>query len=818
MLDRRSTAALEFPKIIERLVRHCQTPPGRSLAESVAPSTDLEAIRRGHAHTAEALALRRLKPNFQLGRLPEIDGHLLAASRHGLLAAAEVLEIGSALRTARAARNLLAPHGRELPLLSRIAGRIADFSPLIGQIEHILNDRGDVLSRASAELARSRQQGEQLRERLERALESILRRAVSDRIAQEALITERDGRYVIPIKAELRRQLPSVVHDVSASGATLFVEPLAVVELGNRLREARREEEREIERILRRLCDDIAADVGPIRAAIHCIAQIDLAQAKARLAQELDAPLPAERGDLAWLTGSPSELRLLSARHPLLTGTVVPISISLTPEHRCALITGPNTGGKTVALKTVGLLTLMAQAGLPIPAEPGSRLPVFENVFADIGDEQSIEQSLSTFSAHVTNIIRILADSGSQTLVLLDELGAGTDPGEGAALAQALLEHLLELESTIVATTHHGALKVFAHAASGIVNASAEFNAQTLQPTYRLLMGAPGRSNALAIAERLGMPAAVLARARTHTAPDSADVEGLLSDLQQQRDNLEAAQRAAQTARAEAEAIHADLAEQRDQIDAERDRILTKAEQVMEDELSQLRRALREANREITRAASRRRSSEHQDLAETRPEEGSASSEHLERAAARAAEGAERLERLRSRRRRSGRRRREAASAAPPDPVSLSAGDVVYLRGLPEPGVLLGGVDNDTLEVQLGSLRTRVRSEQIERLGRALQPEVEQPRARRPAPPPDPGGRCDIRGRTTDDALPTVDSFLDRAYRAGRQRLEIVHGKGTGALRRAVHGLLREHPLITSYETAPAKEGGDGVTIAHLVR
>ena len=802
MLDPRTVAALEFPKIVERLSRLCHTPQGRALAEAVAPSDDLEEARRRHMQTSEALRLRRLKPNFGIGHLPQIDEKLLAASRRAALPASEILEIAGAVRTARALRNQLAPLGRELPLLSRIASRIGDFNPLLRRIEQVLDERGEVLDRASTELAEARRQAEQSRERLERALEAILRRAVADGIAQENVITERDGRYVIPIKAELRRNLPSVVHDVSASGATLFVEPLAVVELGNRLREARRAERREIERILRMLVEEIAGEVGAIRAALQCVAQIDLAQAKARLAHELDAPLPAEEDALDWLRESAAALQLRSARHPLLSGEVVPISIALTLDERCVLITGPNTGGKTVALKTVGLLTLMAQAGLPIPAEDGSQLPVFADIFADIGDEQSIEQSLSTFSAHVTNIIRILAEAGPRTLVLLDELGAGTDPGEGAALARALLEYLLEREAAVVATTHHGALKVFAHSTPGVVNASAEFDAETLQPTYRLLMGAPGRSNAIAIARRLGMPEPILERASGHTGPETADIESLLADLQRQRDQIELDRRAEQSAREEAEALREELTERRAQIEAERDRVLERAERTMENELAQLRRSVRAAERELSRAPADHARSER--------------AAHVERAEQRAGDARERLERVRSRRRR--RSRRGGQTEAPPDPQRLSAGDVVYLRGLPEPGVLLSGLDNDTFEVQLGSLRTRVRSDQIERLGRAAPPAAdEQPRIKQPPSPPDPGGRCDIRGRTTEDALPTVDGFLDHAYRAGRRRLEIVHGKGTGALRRAVRGLLQDHPLITTYETAPPNEGGDGVTIVHLV-
>ena len=801
MLDERTIAALEFPKIVERLSRLCHTPQGRALADEVSPSDQLEEIRRRHTHTSEALRLHRLKPNFGIGYLPAIDAHLMAASRRAALPAGDILEVGAALRTARALRNQLAPLGRELPLLSRIAARISDFGPLLQQIEHALDERGEVLDRASPGLAQARRDAEQMRERLERALEAILRRAVADGVAQEDLITERDGRYVIPIKAELRRQLPSVVHDVSASGATLFVEPLAVVELGNRLREARRAERREVERILRALVAEIAQEVGAIRAAAQCIAQIDLAQAAARLAREFDAPLPAEQDELRWLRDSPAELRLRSARHPLLSGEVVPISISLDLDDRCVLITGPNTGGKTVALKTVGLLTLMAQAGLPIPAEAGSQIAVFADIFADIGDEQSIEQSLSTFSAHVTNIIRILAAAGPRTLVLLDELGAGTDPGEGAALARALLEHLLELEAAVVATTHHGALKVFAHSTPGVVNASAEFDAETLQPTYRLLMGAPGRSNAIAIARRLGMPEPILEHASAHTSPETADIESLLADLQRQRDQLEADQRAERAAREEAETIRSELSERREQIEAERDRVLARAERAMEDELAQLRRSLRAANRELSRASDR-------------PER---ERQRVERAESRGDEARERLERVRRRRRR-GRPRANPA-AAPPNPERLAPGDVVYLRGVTEPAELLSGLSGETLEVRLGSLRTRVRPEQIERVGRAAEAPAEpQARGKRPPLPPDPGARCDVRGRTTDDAVPTVEGFLDRAYRAGRQRLEIVHGKGTGALRQAVWSLLRRHPLITSYETAAPNAGGDGVTIVHLVR
>ncbi len=806
-MDAKSIAVLEFPKIIERLAGLCGSPGGRSLAQELRPSANFDEVQRRQAATAEARALSRLKPHFRMGQAPEIDRSLLAASRSAVLPTPEILEIATLLRTARHTRNQLAPLSRELPQLARVAQRIADFTPLIHEIEATIDERGEVPDDASPALAEARDRMRTVQERLERQLERTLRHAVSEGVAQESLITERDGRYVIPIKAELRGSMPSVVHDVSASGATLFVEPLAVVELGNRLRESRREEQREVERILRALCRSIGEEAGSIRAAIRCLAQIDLAQAKARLAAEIDAPLPAENDNLNWLSAEPTDLILHSARHPLLTGEVVPISTTLTSDARCVLITGPNTGGKTVALKTVGLLCLMAQAGLPVPAETGTRIPVFSDIYADIGDEQSIEQSLSTFSAHMTNIIRIVEAAGPSTLVLLDELGAGTDPTEGAALARSLLQELLELDTMVVATTHHGELKVFAHATEGVVNASAEFDAVSLQPTYRLLMGTPGRSNALAIAQRLGMPERVLIRARDGADTDTASMEQLLGELQQERDAIADQVRAERIAREEAEEIRTSLAERRDAIEAERDAMLARTERAMEDELAALRRTARATLKQLERERSREQAEE---LADRRAEEGR---ERLQRV---------RRERAKQRRRHSTARSTEAAL----DPERLSTGDFIYLRGLPEPGEVLTAVEDGALDVQLGSLRTRVRVEQIERLAPAAARSSDESRPLRgmgatvanvARPPMDPGSKIDLRGQITDDALPMVDSFLDVAYRAGQNRLEVVHGKGTGALRRAVRELLRTHPLVTQFESAEPKQGGDGVTIVTLV-
>ena len=794
-MDPKSIQALEYPKIIARLAALCAGPAGRALADQLEPSADYDEVLRRQGATAEARSLAKLKPSFALGSAPEVSDRINAASRGGALPPSDVAEVAALLRTARHARNHVAPLARELPQLAQIAQRIADFSDLIGQIDRTLDERGEVLDSASPELGPIRAEVRVAHDRLVAAIERIMRRAVSDGVAQEALVTERDGRYVIPLKAEARSSIPSVVHDVSASGATVFVEPLAVVEQGNRWREARLAEEHEIERIMRQLSIAIGAEAGAIQAALRAIAEIDLAMAKVRLGSELDAPLPVANDSLAWLVRIPQDLRLQSARHPLLSGDVVPISLAITQDARCVLITGPNTGGKTVALKTVGLLALMAQAGLPVPAELGTQLPVFEDVFADIGDEQSIEQSLSTFSAHMTNIIRILDEASESTLVLLDELGAGTDPTEGSALGRAILGHLLDLDAAVVATTHHSELKVFAHSNDGVVNASVEFNSETLQPTYKLLMGTPGRSNAIAIADRLGMPPAVLDRARSAAAPSEASIEDLLETLQRERDTLTDARRAEEHARAEAEEIREQLGRRREEIENERDALIARTERTLEEELSAARRELREAEREL-----RKRS------------RGAAAA-----ARALADDAAQRLEGVREERART--RRRRAGPQAPPDPTGIGVGDYIYLQGLSEPGEVLEAVaDDGTLEVQLGALRTRVRADQVERLAPSRESAQSQPSVVLPAPPLDPGSRIEVRGQTLDEAMPAVEDFLDRAYRAGQQRLEIVHGKGTGTLRAAVRRLLRDHPLVSSFEPGSRHEGGEGVTIVQMVR
>ncbi len=778
---------------------HCTLEASRALARALTPSDDREEVLRRQRLTAEGKRLRRIKPRFTINAPGDPTLLVQSAARGGRLTASELLDVLGFARAARHTRNHVIPLGDRIPTLTAIAKRIGDFTPLIDALDGAIGARGEILDSASPELSERRRAIQVAHARLHDRMERLLRQAVSRGLAQEPIMTERDGRYVVPIKADAKRYFPGIVHGVSSSGATLFIEPIGAVELGNAWREARAREEQEVEKILRRLSAAVGEEASPICQATAAMGEIDFALAKADLAADLDAPLPHEglADDEAadWIGEAPGELRLEAARHPLLSGDIVPISLSAGADHRGVLITGPNTGGKTVALKTTGLLTLMALAGLPIPAELGSRIPVYTTVAADIGDEQSIEQSLSTFSSHMRNIIRILESADMRALVLLDELGAGTDPTEGAALGRALLTHLLTLGATFVATTHHGELKLFAHETPGVINASVEFDDETLSPTYRLSLGLPGRSNAIAIAERLGLPPAVLDDARAVYAPGEQSVERLLTELQRERNAAADARSAEEFARREAEEIRRHLRRRLDEVESERDRVLARTEAEMERELTAMRSGIRDAEKRL--AAARK--------------------VEVQAAQAEAAAGRARLTSIRRERAAITEKRAAADPAtrgAPVDPSAIRAGQIVRLRGVPQPGEALGTLDEDgTIAVQLGALRTRVRADQIIAIGgRDTRPGA----VRISTGAVDPGSRIEVRGRTLDEAIPTVESFVDQAFRAGLERIEVVHGKGTGTLRRAVRDLLRRHPLVTKYAPAERNEGGEGVTIAHL--
>jgi DNA mismatch repair protein MutS2 len=647
-------------------------------------------------------------------------------------------------------------------------------------------------------------------ERLMTKLQRVISDSKNIPYLQDALITQRDGRFVVPLRAEFKGRIKSIVHDQSASGATLFVEPIGVVELNNQFRELQLAERDEVRRILADLSLMIGSSAEAILYTVEVIADFDLALARGKFAEDLHAVEPVLHTirTRPWAEANPqkphpgSVIRLYQARHPLLDPkTVVPVDVDLDDQTYALIITGPNTGGKTVTLKTIGLLGLMAQSGLHIPAHSGSEISLFESVYADIGDEQSIEQSLSTFSGHITNIKRILEKANRRSLVILDELGAGTDPTEGAALARSILSHLLQQGITTLVTTHHPELKAFAHATPGVVNACVEFDLHTLRPTFHLTIGLPGRSNALAIAQRLGLPKEIIQKARQELDPNDLHAEDLLNEIHHQREVARNARSAADRARSQAEKMRNDLAKQLEAIENERRKILEAARQESEEELQ----ALREEVREVRRILARTR----------QPADAVAEVE----------EKLEKLEEITEK-----PVERVVPDVVLPQKRALRLGDKVRLRTLGTQGVVTAMSEED-IEVSIGMLRVRTRLADLEVAGQPLE---DAPAAvtkiTKSAPaaasdqnksvgesfPSSPGIELDLRGQRAEEALEILERYLDTAYIAGLPFVRIIHGKGTGRLREVVRATLSQHTQVSSFEQGGEKEGGEGVTVVKL--
>ena len=795
-LDDRALAVLEYPRVVERLARLTSFSAAREVALAIRPVTDRDLVVHRQRETAEAVLLAQRGVVIPMGGAHDVRAGARAAAIGHVLAPNELLDIASTAGAAtRVARTLLRG-GDETPLLAALGDRMPDLGAVRELIESAIDDRGEVLDGASPELRTIRREMATAHDRLQQRMQALSASQAFREALQEPIVTMRDGRYVLPVRVEFRGAVRGVVHDTSASGATLYVEPMEVVELGNRWRELQLQERHEVERILRELSGAVGQVASEVEEAVELIAHVDVALARARFALQLDAVDLAIAGpEQPWIVDAPAELRLERARHPLLEGHVVPISLAIGGEHHALLITGPNTGGKTVALKTAGLLCLMALAGLPVPAHVGTQIPVYDAIFADIGDEQSIEQSLSTFSGHMTAIIDIIERAGPRSLVLLDELGAGTDPTEGAALGIAIVDRLMRDDATVIATTHHSELKLYAHRTPGVVNASVEFDLATLSPTYRLTIGLPGQSNALAIAANLGMPADVIASARGGLSSEQLDLESLLGDLRAQLNAAEQRAARAGTAAAEAEGLRADLDHRLNALAAE-------SAHLREEARTRIRRELREAERLLERT---RREVEAARLDQARAD--------LERARA-AVEAIAPTPAV-----------APAPRRAPDEPIVPVAPRVtVWLRGISLPGEALSEPDDrGEFDVQLGALRTRVRLEQVERTAAAgAAREGREPVEARVggtamyAPAVAVGEEIEVRGQRIDEAIPRLEEYIDLAARAGRARVRLVHGKGTGTLRRAVRELLEHHPLVTAFESGQRTEGGDGVTIAYL--
>lgn len=791
-MNSKAALTLELPKILEQLAKFTSFSGGQALARELEPTNSLEIARQWIAEVSEARSLLEERAEqFSLGGVFDVRGAVLSTQRGVVLEPVVLLDIRSTLRRATTIRRMLTRMKSAYPLLSDLSEDLEECTAVQQEIARIIGEDGKVLDSASPRLATVRRDMRIAYNRLQSKLSNIINNANNTQFLQEQIITQRNGRYVIPIKAEFKGRIPGIVHDQSASGATLWIEPLQTVESNNDYRELQIQEEKEVHRILRELCEFIGHEAHYIVRSVEILAYLDLIFAKANYANTLRAHAPT----LVDFKDRPDKhpgvtLKLLQARHPLLDpNKVVPIDLELDDETYILVITGPNTGGKTVSLKTVGLMVMMAQCGLHIPADKGSTMSVFDEIYADIGDEQSIEQSLSTFSSHMTNIISILERADSRSLVILDELGAGTDPTEGSALARAILNRLVDSGITTLVTTHHPELKIYSQERKGVRNASVEFDLDTLAPTYRLVVGLPGRSNALSIALRLGLPEDIIDDARHMVPVEDLVADDLLDEITKTREDLRRASEKAAIAQEEAEALRHRLQEELDSIEIEKRDVLAETRRKAEYEMREFRKELKRMRKDLQSAG------QPLDVIKT-----------LERATDNLHVNIEMPQ-------------TPASELVEETTKPLRLGDTVWIDALKAEGIVTELAAEDA-EVAVGQLRVRTKLDELEYRKVAKDKKPKQSR-RSGDPIPErgksPGLELDLRGTRVEEAIGKVEEYIDAAYMAHLPFVRIIHGKGTGALRQAVRERLTHHPLIAKFASGTEKEGGDGVTIVSFV-
>ena len=789
----KSIRTLELPRVLQLLSEQAVSPEAKELALAVRPETDYEDVLRLLDQTdgARAMIVLRGAPGFS-GVKPVKD-LLDRADRGGSLNIPELIRIGDLLYAARRAKEYFNADATESTALDQIFLSIHGNRFLEDKIRRCISDENTVADAASPELADIRRHMRAALAKSRQILQKIISSPSYSKVLQDNIITQRDGRFVVPVRADQKGNLPGLIHDVSSTGATVFVEPMGVVQANNEYAELQAKEQAEIDRILAELSADAAAHRRDIQWDHDALVQLDLIFARGELSYKMDAIRPQVRRD--------GLIRLRKARHPLLDKkTAVPIDIELGGAFDTLVITGPNTGGKTVSLKTLGLLTLMTQCGLHIPAGDRSEVSVYERVLADIGDEQSIEQSLSTFSAHMKTIVEILQEADRDSLILFDELGAGTDPVEGAALAIAIIQHVRALGARAAATTHYAELKTFAMTTPGVENASCEFNVETLSPTYRLLIGIPGKSNAFAISRRLGLPDEVITNAQAQMSKDSVRFEDVLTQLEAKRQALEKREQEtdrlyrqreedARKAREFREQMQRAKENARSRGEAEAKRILRDARSASDAvfaELERMRKEQAKADRAINaneaRAELRRQLNEAEDAID----------------------------------------KRDARSEPIPKPSRpIQKGDLVEIPGVSTPAEVVSVGGDGTLQLKAGILKMKAKADEVR-----LIEDDERAAMKKPSVPTQPSRRIlntaaaarelDLRGMETLEAENVLDNYLDAALRAHLETVTIIHGKGTGALRKAVHAALRKNRTVKSFRLGHYGEGESGVTIVEF--
>lgn len=788
-LTDKSLLSLEYDKILHLLSEKCSCPDSAHLAEELRPCAELDEARARLTRTSDAtrLSFRFGGPSFY--GLKNIASSLQRAKLGSSLTMGELLQVTADLAVYRSLTRYRDASRSVETSLDALFDALAPNRYLEDKISAAILSEEEMADNASPALSDIRRHIRGCTARVREQLDKMTRSSTYQKYLQESIVTIRGGRFVVPVKAEYRAEVPGLVHDTSSSGATVFIEPMGAVEANNELKVLYSKEQKEIERILFELSQETGSFADSILQSYDISVELDFIFAASRLALSMKAFAPT-------LTDEPGVV-LNNARHPLLNPEkAVPVSLTLGGEFDTLVITGPNTGGKTVALKTLGLLTLMALSGLMIPADETSSVGFFAQVLADIGDEQSIEQSLSTFSAHMTNIIDIISYSGPQSLVLLDELGSGTDPVEGAALATAILEDLRQRGARIAATTHYAELKIYALETPGVENASCEFDIATLRPTYRLLIGTPGRSNAFAISERLGLSTEIIGRAKELVSSDKSRFEDVVSSLEQNRQQLEDQLRQAASLRAAAERDREEAAHMRTELDETREKELEKAREKARRLLEQSRFEARQLLDELEELKKQRDTNDPAALREK----------------ARAQLGT-RLKKLEATA--DPVHKKPVLPYHPPRP--FRAGDTVVIAGINKTGVVLTPPDDSGwAEVRAGIIRTRVRAEELRLTEEKEQPIVTAARSdvRRSSGPVK--TELDLRGQNAEEGLLELDRFLDDAQLAGLSVATVIHGKGTGVLRNAVQQHLKGHPAVKSFRLGRYGEGESGVTVVEL--
>ncbi|MFC2027192.1 endonuclease MutS2 [Chloroflexota bacterium] len=786
-MDKKSLEMLEYSKVREILASFTSFPISRELAMDIEPSPVMEQVSYLLRQSAEARQLLSLNPNFSIGNINDIRTTIAMAEKEKTLDPQSLLQIRATIAATNELRASISRISSEFQILWGVTKQIVALPEVVHEIDRCIDDSGEILDLASPDLANIRYQLKETRLQLLNRLENHVKTLGAQNLLQDTIITERSGRYVIPVKIEMQHEVQGIIHDVSNTGATVFIEPWAIVELGNKLRQAALEEERELNRILTELSAEVGSNGTDIARNIDISAEIDLAIAKARYARAVNACEPLISPINSTVRYS---LKLIEARHPLLKQQAVPISVEIGQDFSSLVITGPNTGGKTVTLKTIGLMVLMTQSGIPIPASEDSCLPVFDDVFADIGDEQSIEQTLSTFSWHMGNIVRIIRISTPRSLVLLDELGGSTDPTEGAALARSILLHFLEKRTLTVATTHYSELKIFAHATKEIQNASLEFDSNTLKPTYHLTLGIPGGSNALAIASQLGLSQEIVESAREMLPKGAQEVEQLLTDLTNEKQLTRTLREKIEKENIEIAGIRDELETELKNVQEQKQSILREARESISKEAAILQRKIREATSELKKAKSkesieqfkRELNSVHQQLASEswQPE--------------------------------------KVHGEITTTIESIAKGDTVRVIDTNLRGTILSISDKgDQVEIQVGRTRVKVGLMDVEKVDvpkettpqRSFEVTRKKENQRRSI-------ELDLRGKRAEEVEPELDSYLNDVSLAGFHEVRIIHGYGTGTVRQIVREMLASYPLVKSFRSGELGEGGDGVTIVKM--